>query len=247
DTHGAPLPFCWVTFVDRDEQTTRGFHLAGTDDRGYAYCDQIDRTFSITAQRFDFIPERMASRWQFKSMAKLYGARARPVITLTLGPFPSGSGKVVGRVHDQHGRPLTQYYLSLTRYMSERLNWNDAEDWGMSVPIIHHEGRFEVSDLPPGTYTVRVRHFDYPTHVWSDEPRLTIPEGPSVQSRLDIEVEAKDRLYGRALYQDGTPVYPGSWIAWFEKYDEAKILQNFGRAGRAFSLGTKPDGSFRVL
>ena len=39
----------------------------------------------------------------------------------------------------------------------------------------------------------------------------------------------------------------GSWIAWFEKYDQAKIVQSSGQAGRSFSLGTKPDGSFRVV
>src|SRR5262249_51157137 len=212
DTQGAPLPFCQVTFVERDEQTTHGFHQTGTDDQGYAYCDQIDRTFSIMAQRFDFIPEQMASRWQSKKMAKLYDARDRPVITLTWGLFPSGSGKVVGRVHDQHRRPLSHYYLSLTRYVGERLDWSDAGGLGMSAPIIHPEGWFEVGDLPSGTYTVMVRHFDSPTHVWSfDGPRFTIPEGPSAGSRLDVEVEAKDLLYGRALYHDGTPVHPGGW------------------------------------
>ena len=66
--------------------------------------------------------------------------------------------------------------------------------------------------------------------------------------RLDIEVEAKDSLYGRALYQDERHrSIREAGPAWFEKYDQAKIVQNFGQAGRSFSLGTKPDGSFRVV
>ncbi len=34
DAHGAPLPFCQVTFVDRDEKVTRRFHETGTDEQG---------------------------------------------------------------------------------------------------------------------------------------------------------------------------------------------------------------------
>ena len=206
DAHGAPLPFCRVTFVDRDEKATQTFHETGTDDQGYAYCDQIDRTFSIMAQRFDFVPEQMASRWQLKKLAKLYDAKDRPRIPVAWDTFPSGSGTVIGRVHDQHGSPLTQYYLSLTRYVGERLDWSDAEAIGISLPITHREGRFEVGSLPPGSYTATVRHFDYPTHVWSlDGPKFTIPERPGAVARLDIEVEAKDFLYGRALYRMAHP------------------------------------------
>ncbi len=178
----------------------------------------------------------MAGRWQLKKIAKLYDANDRPLIALGWDPFPSGSGKVIGRVHDQHGRPLTQYYLNLTRYVGERLDWSDAEGIGISLPITDIDGRFEVGGLPPGTYTAMVRHFDYPTHVWSfDGPKFTIPDGASAVARLDVDVEAKDRLYGRAQYQDGAPVFPGRWIAWFEKYDQARIVQNNGQTGRSFS------------
>jgi hypothetical protein len=234
--------------VDRDENVTRGFHQTGSDEQGYAYCDRIDRTFSILAQRFDFVPEQMASRRQFKRITKLYDVKDRPIIPVVWGPFPSGSGTVIGRVHDQHRRPLTQYYLSLKRFVGGQPDWSDAEEIEIRLPITHHKGQFELSGLAPGTYTAMVRHFDYPTHVWSfDGPKFTIPDGPSAVIRLDVEVEARDALYGRAMYQDGAPVYPGSWIAWFEKYDQAMIVQNHGQVGRYFSLGTKPDGSFRVV
>ena len=238
DSRGAPLPFCRVTFVDRDEKANQTFHESGTDDRGYAYCDQIDGSFLITAQRYDFVPETMASRWHFKRMSKVHDAKDRPVITLVWDAFPTGSGTVMGRAHDQHGRPLTQYYLSLRRWVGERMSWTDFEEIGISLPITHREGRFEVGGLPPGTYTAMVRHFDYPTHVWSfDGPKFTIADGPGSVAHLDVEVEAKESLYGRALYRDGGPVYPGGWSAWFEKFDQAKIVQNFGQAGAEFLVG----------
>jgi hypothetical protein len=247
DSDGAPLTFCRVTFVDRDEKVTREFHHAGTDDLGYAYCDKIDGTFSIIVQRFDFLPERMASRWQFKKIAKLHDTKDRPFIAVAWEPFPSGSGKVIGRVHDQHGRPLTQYYLTLTSEVGERLGWSDAESIGIKVPITHREGRFEVYGLRAGAYTAVVRHFDSPTHVWLwDGPKFNIPDGRGAVARLDVEVEAKELLYGRALYDDGAPVYPGMWTAWFEKYDPARIMEYHGQRGRSFSLRTQPDGSFRV-
>lgn len=47
-------------------------------------------------------------------------------------------------------------------------------------------------------------------------------------------------FYGRAVYEDGTPAYPGSCRAWFKR-DQASA-----RGGEYFSERIEEDGSFRV-
>jgi RNA polymerase sigma factor (sigma-70 family) len=247
DAQGAPVPFCRITLADREGEKTGFYRDIGTDDQGVGYYDKFARTFSIMAQRFEIMPERMGSRWHSRTISELYDARDRPVITVTWPPFPTGPGKVTGRVHDQHGRPLTQYYLGLTSSVGEVQGWRDVDHFGIHVPITDPGGRFEVGDLPPGDYTALIRHFDYPTHVFRfDGPRITVPDGPDAPVDVDLEVEAKELSYGRALYEDGAPVHPGTWIAWFEKYDQQQIMKYGGQPGRTFSLRLEPDGSFRV-
>ena len=242
DSAGKPVPFCRVTFVDRGGGTeTVSFHDFGTDEQGRAYCDKIDRAFSLCVQRFDFLPGQLASRYEYRKMAKIYHVQDRPEITIQWDQFPRGAGRVVGQVHDQHGRPLKQYYLTLTREIGEQHDWSDATTYGISLPVIDPEGRFEVADLPPGTYTVMVRDFDYSAYVWTfDGPKVTIPADPHSVVRFNVEVEAKELFYGRALYEDGTPVRQGSWTTMFKKD------RTDPRGGECFSMNIEKDGAFRV-
>ncbi len=147
DAGGKPVPFGRVTFVDRgDGSETLGFHEAGADGQGYAYCDKINWMFSLCVQRFDILPERLGTRYEYRKMAKLYDAKDRPVITVNWDRFPAGTAKLVGRVHDQNNRPLTQYYLTLTRNTGEQHDWSDANSYSVSLPIIDPQGQYEVAE-----------------------------------------------------------------------------------------------------
>ncbi|MCK4850448.1 MAG: hypothetical protein KAT11_03810, partial [Phycisphaerae bacterium] len=233
DGKGNPVPFCRVVFWDRDAGT---FYESGTNEEGYAYCDQIDGSFSLSVQRFEFVPNTMAARFQYKRTEKIYDAKRKPVITLAWEPYPTGTGKVIGNVHNQYSQPLTQYYITIKREEGLRKGLNDYSSTEYRLPVTDPKGRFEIGDLLPGTYTARVRAFDYPTHVWSyDMVRFTIPEERNAIVELDVEVEAKELLYGRAIYDDGSPVHPGSYYVRFA--DVGK---------RYFSDLTKPDGRFRI-
>ena len=242
DSAGEPVPFCRVTFVDRGDGTeTLWFHDAGTDDQGYAYCDKIDRAFSLFVQRFDSLPGQLASRYEYRQLAKIYNAQDRPVITIKWGRFPTGTAKVVGQVHDQHKQALKQYHLTLTRRIGEQHGWSDSNEYAISLPVTDPEGRYEVADLSPGTYTAKVRHFDYSAYAWTlHGPVVVIPDTTNAVVRFNVEVEAKELLYGRAVHEDGTPVYPGSWIA------RLKTDITSPSGGKYSSMRTEKDGSFRV-
>jgi RNA polymerase sigma factor (sigma-70 family) len=245
DEKGSPVPFCRITLADRVQgglDKIQSFHNVGTDEKGLAYCDEIEGPFSVViAQRFDTVPETLAHRSQAVRMPKVYYAEDRPVITVMWKPWPTGTAEVVGRVRDQHGRPLQEFYLTVQREEGERMGMGDYAVVHYHVPVMAPDGRYEVRGLPAGKYTAMVRHFDYQGHDWRfDQVRFTIPEEKGARVRLDIEVEAKELFYGRAVYKDGSPVHPGAWTAWFEKDPKSPS------GGRYFSDSLGQDGAFRV-
>jgi hypothetical protein len=113
----------------------------------------------------------------------------------------------------------------------------DWDSFSISLPFTPDDGAYSVPGLPHGAYEVRIRHFDYPTHVYRGEKSLvTIPEQPNGRVYADFEVEAKQLYYGRAVFDDSKPVMKGYWIARFG-----------GQQRNAFSLNLNEDGTFRVL
>jgi peroxiredoxin len=235
DHQGKPAPFCRVTYRDHDPSSHHSFHDIGTDEQGYSYCGKIDGPFSFSAARYDIIPGNFAQLWQFRRFEKAHNATDREVIIIHWPQYPTGTGKVIGRVHDQHGQPLKQYYLTIKHTeKGERLGSKDWFSIGYKVPVSDPDGRFEIDHLAPGEFRWMVRSFDYPAYAYSfDMGRFTIAEEDNAVSELDLEVEAKQLLYGRSVYEDGSPVYPGMHIARFGEDDY-------------FALNMEKDGSFRV-
>ncbi len=244
DASGKPVPFCDVTVVERrwdDITKASQFFRVATDDQGYAYVDQASGEFSLTVQSSDTVPVQMAERWLFRNVPLRYRVADRPSIEVQFEPFPTGTGRVSGRVHDQHGRPLSQCWLTLMSEVGDRTSF-DAEfcGYGMRLPVTDEEGRYSIGQLAPGTYKLRVRHFDYPTHDDEDEHSFVIGDEPNAEVRMDVEVEAKELRYGLAVYEDGAPVTHGGWSVMFEA-----ATYEFPRP-HSFSLSLEPDGSFRV-
>lgn len=235
DHEGNSVPYCRITLVRRNRRETYDFHEVGTDEKGYAFCDDIAGKFSIIAHWADFVPESMTSRHQWRKIEKLHDSKTRPVITIRWAPFPTGAGVVTGRVHNQRGEPLQGFHLNISRQVGERQDWSDAHGLAMRIPVTDRSGRFEVKGLAPGSYKITASAFDYHTHVyeWNVDREFTISEGPDAFVEVDVQLEARELFYGRAVYEKGTPVYPGGWTARFQAND-------------SFSMGIEPDGRFRV-
>lgn len=246
DSGGRPVPYCRIVFVARDENTTRSFHDAATNKDGYAYCDVIGKTFSINAHLYEFVPNTKARRSQHQKIGKLYSAENDRLVKIAWNPFPTGPGRLEGRVHDQHGRPLTNFILTLKYLQGVQTDWSESYSTYQSVPFRSADGHFELEGLAPRTYSYMVRAEDYSAYVWDfDMGHLTIPETPNSVLRTDIEVEAKQLLYGQAFYDDGQPVHSGSYRLWFEKYSPEKRLK-FHTGGRSYGDAIDPNGLFRI-
>ncbi|MBN2588375.1 MAG: carboxypeptidase regulatory-like domain-containing protein [Sedimentisphaerales bacterium] len=251
DENGDPAPFCRVVFVDRissNPSQVNLFHDSGTDENGYAYYDKFSGPFTFNVQRFDFIPENFVQRYQYMRLEDLHYTKDQKVITFKWPAFPTGTGKVKGRIHNQHQKPLTEYYLTITHDIKgSAQSTEDNYSIGYKIPITNHEGTFEVDDLPSGKYTVMVRAFDYPTYVRDfNMGEFTITDEPDSTTEFVLEVEAKELLYGKAFYQDGSPLDRGTWMALFEEYTPEQRQMYPGQRGRYFSYRMDPDGFFRV-
>jgi hypothetical protein len=191
-------------------------------------------------QTLEFSPDSLAHRYYSRQLPTVRSTALPATVELRSEPFPTGSARVSGEVHNQFGQPLREFYIMLAR-MNRRGRF-DYEYFSVNSPIVSDGGKYQIDNLPPGQYSVTIRHFDYTTHVWrrNVHPLVTIPDEPNVVIRTDFEVEAKELLYGQAVFDDDTPVRRGSWIARFTKDPTSP----FG--GEFFSLNLGEDGRFRV-
>ena len=234
DANEHPVPYCQVTFTTREGEKNYQFFHAASDQKGYCFRDDLKRTFYLILQRSDFDPVTLAERHQYKRIPELYNPANRPTIRVLCEAFPAGAGKVTGRVYNQLGQAVTGFHLNISSSHGERMGWGEYENVTMRIPVIDPDGGFEVRGLAPATYKITASAFDYRTHVyeWDVDRTFTIPERANSEVHVDIELEARELLFGLAVFDDGTPVNPGGWTA--------------HTGGMGFSLGTEKDGSFRV-
>lgn len=248
DTEGKPVPFCSVVLFERDPKLRSRvlfFRQFGTDAEGCGYCDQLSGPFSISTQRFDFLPERMAFRYQSHYEPLVRELAGSKNVTISCDVFPTGTCEVSGRIYDSAGQPLTAYFLSLERvvglpierYAGALPNNVDYTVQAIRLPIIDADGRFTVDGLAPGDYAIEAMNFDSLRHVYAVKKRHIHLKGAAATATADIELEAREPRYGRAVFDDGKPVTRGGWIAPF----------NAQGPWRGLSVNFESDGSFRVL
>lgn len=239
DEHGKPRPYCRVVITSlTNEGRPHQFFDLGSDAMGMAYCDEVDGPFRVLVQAFDFLPDTMAGRYRVTALDEIYDARTRPSLTLKTEPMPAGDGVLRGRVHDQHGRPLSECYVTLTQETADDA-WRKRPS-AVMLPVTDREGRFEVRGLAPATYRVTARNFDYATHVQAEPgPKVEIAANANAAAEIDIEVEARSLYYGRAIDADGQP-HPVLVQAQF------RVGKDPWDFSAKFSTHSDPDGSFRV-
>ncbi|MCK6481324.1 MAG: carboxypeptidase regulatory-like domain-containing protein [Planctomycetes bacterium] len=119
-------------------------------------------------------------------------------ITLRL----SSAFSIAGTVRTRAGQPLSNVRVQAVRKVGEEEEVEESAN-------TNREGRFEIRDLPQGTYEVRA---EAGWGTGSSRPNLVPAVVPSVAAGtqdLLVEVEEGLRISGIALLADGTPVAEG--------------------------------------
>jgi RNA polymerase sigma factor (sigma-70 family) len=242
DDVGKPVPFARVTFTAWTVAMRRdgGFLYASTDEQGNAYTDRIrdGSSFLISVARYQSDPPKMLEFSMSQHFSRTYVKDGPMSLEVRMDPLPVGLTTVAGRVHDQFGRGLREFWATATYRAGDPTGVGDSTLAFWHVPVITPDGLFEIPDLPPGQFKIRPRAFDYTTHADIEGVDLMIPNPPPPRLEVDVAMEAKMLYYGRALYTEGTPVANGSWVARFTAQDDPTTSH--------FSYWIDPDGSFRV-
>ena len=222
-------PSASITFVDRDEKATR--ELPPRPAPMIKATPTATRSTGPSRSRpSDSISSR--SRWPAAgSSRRLPSSTTREIgrsSRLRWDPFPAGSGKVASVAYTTSTTSPAHAVLpesDTLRGRTARLETTPRGSGSASRSPHRRRVGSRSAACPRG-----------PTPRWSATSTIQPTSGPSMGRSSPSPMgrvpwpasisrsRPRTRLYGRALYQDGAPVYPGSWIAWFEKYDQAKIV-----------------------
>lgn len=135
-------------------------------------------------------------------------------------------GGIKGRVRTSAGQPIP--HASVTLLFPFDNNWLENGDMGSYVADL--DGRFDVTGLLPGRYSVRAVALDW---VQATPLIVDIPGSETIESEV-ILTEAASYM-GRVLYEDGKPVRRATiWI------DDPRTANDIND----FSGSTEQDGRF---
>ena len=242
---GRPIPFAEIMIREHNPGSRRGIAAPnrGTNEQGYYKYDGMKWPYVVSAKWRQSMPSVLGYRYQHQKLGRVL--EESQTVNFQFEPFPVGSASLNGRVTDQHGNPIREFFL---------WTWNDlGDEWrtldgryhnmvGYHVPFVSKDGRFKLDALPMGEYRVMAIPFNIQAYERDWDPRAVLEVGQTTV--LNLEVVAKNIFYGRVLFEDGSPavIKPAPW-------PEAKtsIIMPMGRGQRARAVATVgEDGYFTV-
>jgi RNA polymerase sigma factor (sigma-70 family) len=208
--------------------TTTSFGHATNDDGAFEVSGLRPGTYVLKPVGTDLPPAQVEPEVQLEAHRDLDGVR----IELA----PTGTGTIVGNVHDDRGEPVVGAWVFAV-----------GDKAGAARGQTNETGSFELSRVPPGSPRVFVK--DRPPPGQTDEEastRVSLRPGETVHS--DLVVAARTgRIRGRVHDADGAPVSDAF-------VDVQKESHEAGRARRTMTwrerwrdpILTDVDGSFEL-
>jgi len=216
DPGGRPLALGQIMI--REHRTDRrGIATAdrGTDERGSYKFDEMAWPYTVTARWREPLPSVFGCRYQTMSLNRVLEGSQR--IDFRFEPFPQGTGKLTGRVLDQNGRAVEGFFLRVLTLSSDQVRQQREMDGktntytGYDVAFLSKDGSYELGGLPEGAVCAHVIPFEVQRYEYDNLKDVTLTAGQA--TNLDFQLTGKDVLYGRVLFEDGTPAVlrPSPW------------------------------------
>jgi hypothetical protein len=146
----------------------------------------------------------------------------------------TGAGSIRGRVTNSAGHPIARAEV--------RAGPNAGQVEGR-ITLTDTDGRYEIANLPEGTYTIVVSKTDYVRTSWGEAR----PEGPGKRipladgqklANMDVRVEHTGAIAGRIVDEFGDPVSDVFVQSMRYQYVQgSRRLLPSGRGGRSNDLG----------
>jgi hypothetical protein len=162
---------------------------------------------------YEPIPSAFGYRHQYLLYNRIF--EGPETIDFQFDSFPKADAKLSGRVLDENGDPLKEFFIDVRT----KMNWDvmknpDGKFYkiiGYHVPFISNDGTFELGGLPDGEVLASVIPFQNEVYEFDRGKEIVLLAGKT--STIELKLTAKDIFYGRVLFRDGSPAVakPASW------------------------------------
>ncbi|MBN2477271.1 MAG: M48 family metalloprotease, partial [Pirellulales bacterium] len=199
-----------------------------TDDQGHYFLDKKVGRFTIGVLCQESLPAILGSRSQWVRASGIRQGKAE--INFDLKPFPRGSATLSGRCADQDGKPVQGLLVILEQDVEIDEEEQSQRTYSYRVPCWASDGRFALTDLPPGKHRMRWIPLDHESYEFDPAGSVDVEMKEGQASDVAILIRRKEALYGRVLMEDGSvppaavkPSWPGALMISSSDNDGAMI------------------------
>ncbi|MHC4097501.1 MAG: M56 family metallopeptidase, partial [Planctomycetota bacterium] len=248
DPKGQPVTDAVVTIAEYKPQHTSHMVLkVSTNQDGYYKLGKVNWPYHIVSQRL--LPTTFGQPELHQSIRLKKVFEGAQTVDLQFDEYPKGSGSLECRVVDKNGKAVERFHFMVLDDIDwETIDYKDPAGGYIRTKVYrmdvdNTEGSFTVEDLPAGNYKIWVipKDGEYNDRRYDDvRETVFIEEGEDIKKV--IEVPTKYVLYGRVLFEDGSPavVEPTPWPG-----AKSSILVPMGRRARGIA-DIDDDGYFAV-
>ncbi len=216
DSTGKPAPFA-VIQIREYNPGARSIAAPDVvaDENGFFCYDKMEWPYHVGTIFHENLPERIGTRSRYRWIPKVFEGKQE--INIQLEPFPTGTATLRGNAVDHKGRPLTRFVLRIqehgpTASLPGKQPWSTSIAY-LDIPYASQDGRFALTDLAAGAYQVDALPAESGAYEFGQQTQAVLTGGKATD--VQIVKRANRAFYGRALFEDGAAVYPGS--AWPEE------------------------------
>ena len=217
---GAPIPFGRVSVREYQAVSTDSIAAPelGTNEAGVYKFDKMKWPYRVGALWYDTLPEQLGVRDQYKDLNRVFEGPQQ--VDFHFDPFPPATARIAGRVVDQDGQPVTEFFLRVrTTGFTAALHNGQLPDpdgktyteFGYKVPFVSPEGTFELGGLPEGPVALEALAFDSRKYAFPTSRETTLAAGKTTS--VQVELTRNKLFYGRVLFSNGRPavISPTPW------------------------------------